>query len=338
MDWLGIILTFIGAFIVLRALASITIHFFGEGARKREEFVTERVLRAVDLPVTIIILLVAVYITMRFYNLPLNIFGYVVSRDIVFSILTIVIGAFGVNRVVGYVMDAYEARVEKKVEFRFMQRSLSIVVWLCAALMILALFRIDIGPLVAGMGVIGIALALALQDPLKNFFAALSILGERQFKPGDFIIIDGDQRKTGTVIEISWRRVKMATITGTILTIPNAKLAESIIEVASQVVARPKTTVKVMVSYDAPLTKVETILHGTVKEFVGKGIDKSFKPLIDISDFPPGGVEYSIRFLHQAGHDPAVVAGEIRKEIIKEFRKEKIKIPSPTYSINVQGM
>jgi len=85
----------------------------------------------------------------------------------------------------------------------------------------------DLTSLIAGLGISGLALALAAKDTISNFFGAVTVLIDRPFKVGDYIIVDGSE---GEVIEINLRTTILRTGTDTIITLPNANLVNSPVE------------------------------------------------------------------------------------------------------------
>lgn len=89
-------------------------------------------------------------------------------------------------------------------------------------LMVLSEFHVEITPILTALGVGGLAVALALQDTLSNFFAGIHILVEEPIRVGDFIRMGKDEE--GTVTDIGWRTTRIQTFQNTIIVIPNKNL------------------------------------------------------------------------------------------------------------------
>jgi MscS family membrane protein len=120
--------------------------------------------------------------------------------------------------------------LKKGVDFqlsRLLTRIVNIAIWVIAASMILNLFGYDIGALVAGLGIGGLAIALAAQDPLGNFFSSLSIVADKPFKIGDVIKFD---QQEGVIKDIGMRTTRIETFFGTMISVPNSNLAKAIVE------------------------------------------------------------------------------------------------------------
>ena len=94
-------------------------------------------------------------------------------------------------------------------------------------LAILHAYGIAITPLLAALGVGGLAVALALQDTLSNFFAGIYIMVSRHIDPGDYVKLDSGQE--GIIRDIAWRVTTLVTPSGTLIIVPNSKFSTSIL-------------------------------------------------------------------------------------------------------------
>jgi len=109
--------------------------------------------------------------------------------------------------------------------------TLRVIVIVIGFLTLLSTFHINVVSLLAGLGVGGIAVALALQDPLGNFFGSLTLIADRSFRVGDWIQMGASgSRVDGIVEEIGFRSTRIRTFARTQLTIPNNMLCKDIIE------------------------------------------------------------------------------------------------------------
>ena len=126
------------------------------------------------------------------------------------------------------VRDLYAAHLERKgkpgavVLLRPATRAFNILIVLGAILVWLDNIGFNITTLLAGLGVGGVAVALALQKPLEDVFGALSLYTQQPIRIGDFCRIGPH---TGTIEEIGLRTTRLRTLANTVLSIPNAKLA-----------------------------------------------------------------------------------------------------------------
>ena len=99
---------------------------------------------------------------------------------------------------------------------------LNVFIWIIGVLTILYIAGVELTAVISGLGIGGLAVALASKDSLANFFGTLSILFSDVFSQGDWIEVDG---KEGTVVEIGLRVTKLRTFDNALIAIPNAVLA-----------------------------------------------------------------------------------------------------------------
>jgi small-conductance mechanosensitive channel len=102
-----------------------------------------------------------------------------------------------------------------------------LLVLVIGIIVVLAEFGVEVTPIVASLGIGGLAIALALQDTLANMFSGFYILAEKSIRVGDFINVEGAGE--GRVVDIGWRTTKIVTLFNNMLVIPNKKLAEVIV-------------------------------------------------------------------------------------------------------------
>lgn len=107
--------------------------------------------------------------------------------------------------------------------------------------------------ILAGLGVGGLAVALAAQDTIKNFFGSLVIFADHPFQLGDRVVVDGED---GTVEEVGMRSTRIRTLDGHMVTVPNGELANKMIRNISK---RPyiKRVANITITYDTPPEKVK---------------------------------------------------------------------------------
>lgn len=126
------------------------------------------------------------------------------------------------------------------------------------SLVILSHVGVSITPILTALGVGGLAVALALQDTLSNFFAGLHILIEKSIRVGDFVKLESGQE--GYVEDITWRTARVRMLPNNIVVIPNKKLAESVVVNYHLPEKRMSVLVPFSVSYAADPDRVEEIL------------------------------------------------------------------------------
>ena len=133
----------------------------------------------------------------------------------------------GVTLAVGLIDNDGELDTTEKTLISALESLMRFVIFVLGILFISETFGFDITTLIAGLGIGGLALALAAKDSISNIFGAITVLIDQPFKVGDWIIASGTE---GEVIDIRVRTTLVRTSTDTIVTLPNASLVSSSVE------------------------------------------------------------------------------------------------------------
>lgn len=187
---------------------------------------------------------------------------------------------------------------------------------------------ISLTPIITTLGVGSLAVAIALQDTLGNFFAGLYLKADRPIEMGHYVRLESGQE--GFVDRIGWRSTQIRTLQNNIVVVPNNKLAQTIITNYGLPEERMALLIPVGVSYDSDPQRVEEVLLDEAKEAVGKvqGLLGYPEPFVR---FIPGFGDFSMNFTltcHvRTFVDQFVVQHELRKRIFQRFQKEGIQIP-----------
>jgi small-conductance mechanosensitive channel len=126
------------------------------------------------------------------------------------------------------------------------------------ALITLQTLGISITPVLTALGVGGLAIALALQDTLSNLFAGLHIIFSGQVRQGDYIRLDTLQE--GIIVDITWRNTSIRSPVGTLIIVPNTKVASAIVTNFSQDSGALLMSVPITLAYESDLVEAETIV------------------------------------------------------------------------------
>jgi MscS family membrane protein len=178
-------------------------------------------------------------------------------------------GVWGIYRLVD-LLSAHFAALAARTESRFddiliplVRRAVKIVTLAFVLLFVAQNLDIDITSLLAGLGIGGIAFALAAKDTVENLFGSFTVLIDRPFQIGDWVVI-GEQE--GTVEEIGFRSTRLRTFYNSRITIPNSTLVNSHVD---NLGARRYRRVKCMIGiqYDTPPEKIEAFCEG-IRELI----------------------------------------------------------------------
>ena len=205
-------------------------------------------------------------------------------------------------------------------------------VYFIALAVLLSEMGVEVGPLIAGLGVAGLAVALALHDSLKNFFAGLYLLSDKPIRRGDIIALDNDKSEVkGTVEEIGWRATRIKGTANAVHIIPNERLAASVIVNYSKGRETRTVMVKVGVEYGQDMDAALDALKQAADETLQKtpAADSSVKPEVRINEFMDSAVELAALVRVKDYAERMAVASVLRQNILRIFRERKINIPYP---------
>ncbi len=209
------------------------------------------------------------------------------------------------------------------------RRVTPILVYAIGVLTVLDVIGISITPMIAGLGIGGLAVALAIQPTLSSFLAGTYLITEGELNEGDFIELDGGP--SGFVVDVGWRSTKMRDRFNNLIMVPNSKMMDSImINYYSQSKAMT-VFLACGVSYDSDLKHVEKVsleVAGGVVRDLDESVD-DYEPLIYFTEFGDSNIDFVL--LVQA-HDRAgsfVVKHELIKRLHARFNDEGIEINYP---------
>ncbi|HBA82854.1 MAG TPA: mechanosensitive ion channel family protein [Verrucomicrobia bacterium] len=186
--------------------------------------------------------------------------------------------------------------------------------------------------LLAGLGVGGLAVALAAQDTLKNFFGSLVLFADKPFQMGDRIVVDGHD---GPVEEVGFRSTRIRTLDGHLVTIPNGELANKTILNIGQ---RPyiRKLMNLGITYDTPPAKVRRALE-IVQELLAnhEGMKPEFPPKVYFNDFNSSSLNLIVIFWYHPPNywDFMAFCERLNLELLTRFNAEGIEFAFPTQTV-----
>ncbi len=258
-----------------------------------------------------------------------------------YTLMLMLNGVFALDRFLSTALDWYKKELGHKTDSKMdnelvliVKKAARIVVYTLTLLVVLGNLGIEITPFLAGLGIASLAVALALQDSLGNFFAGMNIAVDRPLKKGDFITIDSGAE--GIVEEIGWRSTKMTTPQNNLVIIPNTKLAQSIITNYS----RPDETVKhggtVLVPYDEDVERVSEAIKRAIGEAAAKSANliRNFKPVVYLESLGDSSLNFRFTYAVKSYFVRAAAQDEVNRAIFRKFWKERIKIHFSTKTVH----
>jgi MscS family membrane protein len=186
--------------------------------------------------------------------------------------------------------------------------------------------------IIAGLGLGGLAFALAAQDSIKNFFGSIMILLDKPFAVGDRINVDGFD---GPVEEVGFRSTKIRTLTGHLVTVPNEKMVSSTVE---NIGRRPyiRRTMNITITYDTSPDKVEKavkIIEALLENH--EGMNPDFPPRVFFNDFTDWALNLLVIYWYHPPNywDYCAFNQDFNLKLMRAFEEEGIEFAFPSQTL-----
>ena len=324
----------IAAFLFSRVISRALLRFVHFSHSDLEQ----SVISAARGPVSALIVLAGVYLAIIVALHPLGIIREVV--DTIGALVAIAFGALLIIRVstaalrwLEEYMHGRDAASAGGWALPLVRRGVLVVVIAMGTMISMDVLGVNITPLVAGLGIGGLAIALALQPTLANLFAGTYVTTENVVGAGDYI--EMEDGVAGFVVDVNWRSTRLRTRTNNLVVIPNSRFAEAVITNYNKPDDRVNVRLTCGVSYDSDLQRVEEISR-EVMETVQR-------------DHPAAVEDFTLRFFYDAFGDSNIdflmvlqatdrLSGlELRSELLKQlharFVAEGITINYPVRTL-----
>ena len=301
--------------------------------RKTKTDLDDIAIKIISKPIDLVIVLIGLNIALTFLTAAQP-FMNLISK-IFFVLYTLVI-TLTLSKIVN-VLIMHWFRVQKKFERtpKLISKIISIIIFLIAVLIILDYFEISITPLIATLGVGGLAVGLALQNTLSNFFSGLHLLSDQPIKVGDFVELEG-KSISGFVEDIGWRSIRIKTLSEKLVIIPNSTVADSVITNVSMPNLESSVKVDCGVGYGTDLKKAENIALDAAKD-LQKKLDYAVtdhEPVLRYNSFGDSNIDF---FVVLRAVEPGSIS-KLRHDYVKAlkeaFDKANIEISWPVRVIH----
>jgi small conductance mechanosensitive channel len=247
--------------------------------------------------------------------------GAIISGVIIF-----VIGIFVAGWVAKIVLQALEKKQLEPPVKMLLGRVIRLLIILFAAVVAIGTCGVNIGPLIAGIGVIGVGIGLAMQGVLSNIVAGLSIIFTKPFRVGEYIDILGEE---GIVAQIELFTTTLTHPDKSRVVIPNRKIVGEILHNYGTV---RQLDVKVGVGYGMDLNKVQAVVREIL--MTNPRVLKDPAPMVGISMLADSSIGIAIKpWTTVADFGPA--GAEINQAIVEKFRANRIEIPFPQTEVRL---
>ncbi len=319
----------LGVYLIFSIVITFTMKRLAKLAKKTKTNLDDVIitaLRKLKWPIFVIIVLITVPTLLTVHE-----YVSTFSRYAIIILLT-----YAAIRTISRFLDYFtNESIKKEGHSNFLKpfsTILKVALWGIGGILILSNLGYDVTSLIAGLGIGGIAIALALQNVLSDIFSSLSIYFDKPFKPGDYIRLDD---KEGLVKSVGIKTTRITSVQGEELVVPNNTLVSSNIQNFGKVKKR-RIQFAIGICYETPLTKVKKakkIIVETIKKQKNIEFDRTFFKTLGES-----ALEFDIVFFVKSSEykEYLKLQEKINFEIMQKFEKEGIHFAYPTQTVHVK--
>jgi len=333
-EWLISIAIVLSAILVNKAIVLLNKHVITKLTEKTNNRMDDILFKMLQAPVLLGVMLLAIWIasnrlilSTRVDQFFSNSYQFLIVLNITWFIVRFV------NALIEeYLVPKAEDNSTKYLDntlIPIIRRGILGIIWAIGIMMALRNVGVDVGALIAGLGIGGLAFALAAQDTIKNIFGGITIFTDRPFRIGERVKVDGFD---GIIEDIGIRSTRLRTLEKRLVTIPNYKIVEASIENISNEPMR-RVMMKIGLTYNTAPEKMEealTILKNMPK--TNKQVDS--KDLIaTFSGFGPYSLDITYIYWVKKTGDVMEVPSNVNFEILKQFNQAKLNFAFPTQTV-----
>jgi len=214
---------------------------------------------------------------------------------------------------------------------RISSRVITIVIFFMLLLNVTKDLGISLTAIFASAGIVGLALALAARETIANFFGGISILVDRPFRTGDFIILDSGER--GEVLEVGLRSTRIITRDDVQISVPNYRITEAKIINESVPKNRFRVRIKAGVAYGSDADQVEELLLQTAKS--NQLVTRYPEPRVRLRSFGDSALEFELLCWAYKPESKGKLIHQLNRGIYKAFNTAGIAIPFPQRDVHL---
>lgn len=264
-------------------------------------------------------------------NFVHHIFGFLVVINVTWLIV----------RLMDAIIEEYVVPLAEKTKsdlddqlLPLFRKGIKVIIWSLGIIMALNNAGYDVGAIVAGLGIGGLAFALAAQDTVKNFFGGIMIFADKPFKIGDRIQIAGID---GFVQEIGIRSTRIKTLAGRIVTVPNSKFSDDAVENVDLEPSR-KVVLNLGLTYDMKAEQMQRAMD-VLKE-IGAAHSNMLEEEVLVSFTSFGDFSLGITFIYFIKKEADIFDAQsaVNLDILRRFETEGLDMAFPTQTVYHQQM
>jgi MscS family membrane protein len=325
----GFIIIRLGLFFVQKVVLKLT--------SKTKTDLDDKLVERSSRPLTYIAFLIVLRITLG--ELTISEVLKPILVNIIYSLIMLVLANL-IYIVLDLILIKFLSKIASKTKTRIDESIISLFDSIVKAsliaisvLYILTIWGFQITPLLAGLGIAGLAIALALQPVLANIFSGASMIFDRSISVGDLVYLDNQSVK-GKIVKVGLRSTKLKTFDNELIIVPNTKLADSIIQNVALPEPKTRAVVPFGVAYGSDINNIKKIVMDEIKKI--KNISEDPEPVIRFTEMADSSLNFTAYFYVNTFENRANAIDEANTRIYNILTKNKVEIPFPQMDVNVK--
>lgn len=319
-------------FIVVKLLVWVIQKWLLRITARTKTDVDDKLVGKVNGPLSFLISLVGIKLAL----LPLNIGEPVLFRINQginsFIVVTIGYALIGINGVICEYLAQRAEKTESKADDQLVmlfKRFMKVIIFILVFLFILRIWGVEIGPMLASLGIAGIAIAFALQNTLGNIFGGVSMILDRTIKVGDIVKLESGEM--GSVFDIGLRATRIKTFDNEIIIVPNGQLSNGRI----QNFVLPDPSIRVNVEFGVQYGADPEFIKAMAVEEVSriKDVQKEPAPWVLFNSMGDNSLQFKVMFWVDDLSKKWPTHQEAITRIYRRLYKEDIGIPFPQRTV-----
>lgn len=331
-NWLISLAIIGGSVIASKLLYWLFANVFKKLTEKTETKLDDLIIDHVEEPVVFAVIIAGIYYGLHRLHFTDSLDNWIAG---VYFFLIVFNIAWLINRLIDSLIDEYVVPIVEKTDgdlddqlLPILRKVIHFIVWSMAIVIGLNNAGYDVGALIAGLGIGGLAFALAAQDTVANVFGGITVFLDKPFTIHDRIQVNGFD---GTVTEVGIRSTRLKTLAGRIVTIPNKVFNGTIIENVSDEPSR-KVVQVLGLTYDMDESHVEKAIK-ILKEIHEQNLQTTEENIVSFSAF--GDFSLNITFIYYIKKEADIMETQtwMNLEILKRFNAAGLDFAFPSQTI-----
>lgn len=344
----GLVNKYFTEFPILKGLLVIVVFvlflklfiYFSEKVVKRilsktETDLDDKIWDIIKTPLGLVWMMIGILVAITASEISFSLQNYLLQ--FIYTLIIIII-AYAFWSIADIIIAIWSEKLTKKTKIKIddelaplVRKVAKFIIIIITLLIILRIWNINIGPMLASLGIAGLVVGLALQNTLSNVFSGISLIIDRTFKVGDVIEINNI---VGTVYDISLRATQIKTFDNELISIPNGQLANSLVKNFLQPAPKQRIIIPFTVAYGTDPKKVKQLILNVIKNI--KNVEKDPEPIVRFDSMADSALVFKAFFWVPSYNEKDNPKEEAMCEIYNALNKAKISIPYPQMDVHIK--